>query len=393
MKVLILHNKYQQRGGEDAVAEQELALLKRNSIDADLISISNDKILGPIEKIKAVASSPYSRSREAWISSLVTDMKPDVVHIHNFFPLLTTAVHVGASKAGTAVVQTLHNYRLLCANATFLRDGKVCEDCMTLGRFNAIKHRCYRNSLVGSAAVVAMQSKAERLGIWTHHVHQFIALTQFARSKFIQGGLPAERITVKPNFVTDTVSPSVSKNVRRGGLFVGRISEEKGVSNLLEAWPIESGENLTIVGDGPDFTRLKSIYGHRASFIGHKSASIVRELMESSAFLVVPSIWYEGFPMTIVEAFAAGLPVVGSDIGSLSSIIEDGKNGLKFTPACVPALHKALTNLLADSDLQQRLSRGARNSFEASYSEASNAHQLLNIYAKAIEEKKNTVRD
>jgi glycosyltransferase involved in cell wall biosynthesis len=385
MKVLILHNRYQQRGGEDAVVAQEASLLQRNGVQVELVLVSNDQIRGAAAKLSALVKTPYDRDREAWAVDLVTRLRADIVHIHNFFPLLTPAVHVGAAAAGAAVVQTLHNYRLLCANAMFLRRGRVCEDCVKGGRHNAVVHRCYRGSIAGTLAVVQMQAQAERR-IWATCVHRFIALTEFSRAKFIEGGLPPGRIVIKPNFMPSGEERSGAPQERKGGLFVGRISAEKGLRQLLLAWPASAAERLTIVGDGPDLPDLQAAFSDRASFLGHQGRDRIKALMAEAAFLIVPSIWYEGFPMTIVEAFAAGLPVIASDIGSLSSIIEDGQNGLKFLPASSQQLQQCILALLENRQLREHLARGARRSFETRYSEESNASQLLAIYKSALAE-------
>jgi glycosyltransferase involved in cell wall biosynthesis len=386
MKVIVVHNAYRQRGGEDAVVEQEVRLLRNNGIDVTPIIVSNDHISGFTDKLRVFRRASFDPQRESAMRRSIAEIEPDLVHIHNFFPLLTPAIHVAAQQSGAAVVQSLHNFRLLCAGGMFLRDGKICELCLHGHRHHAVLHRCYRDSLPGSLAVVAMQANAARNEIWTRRVHRFIALTDFARSKFIEGGLPGDRLVVKPNFVDDaglSLAPDLAERTG-GGLYVGRLSAEKGVRNLLAAWPENAHEKLTIVGDGPELASLKAAYGNRATFLGFQPPGAVRRLMQRANFLVTPSLWYEGFPVTIVEAFAAGLPVVATDIGSLSSIVVHGHNGLKVPPGDAGKLRECLTGLCADKPLCARLSAGARDSFERLYSPQINARQILDIYGQAV---------
>lgn len=381
----MLHNRYQQRGGEDAVVEQEYALIKKSGLDVHLIEVSNDQIKTSFDKARALWRTPNDPSRADWIDRIIREVQPNILHVHNFFPLLTPAVHVAAERVGVAVVQTLHNYRLICASAMLLRDGNICEDCLTHGRKNAVIHRCYRGSFAGSVALAALQERADRKGTWQKSVHRFIALTEFAKSKFIQGGLPAKRLVVKPNFLEE-VSSVPSANERSGALFVGRISAEKGLRTLLEAWSAENDERLTIVGEGPELSSLKRAYSDRATFVGHQSADSVKLLMAQAAVLIVPSIWYEGFPMTIVEAFAAGLPVIASDIGSLSSIVRDGENGLKFQAGSADALRLQLRTFFGNPSLRRTLSAGAKGSFDAHYTDTINLALIKDIYNKALQE-------
>lgn len=380
MKILLLHNAYQHRGGEDTVVDAEAALLRSAGHEVHVEIVSNHSIQGAAAKAKAFINTPYDPSRATWTEELVKVTGAQVVHVHNFFPLLTPAVHVGASRAGAAVVQTLHNYRLLCGGALFLRNGKVCEKCLDGSKAWSVVHRCYRGSLPGSLALARMQWRSEQNQTWSKHVHRFIALTDFARGKFIQGGIPADRLVVKPNFVD---APAPSSKVRAGALFVGRLSEEKGVHVLLDAWRGISDHTLSIIGDGPERERLVQMAPANVRFLGLQQPEGVREAMERAQCLIIPSLWYEGFPMTVVESYAAALPVLASRIGSLSEIIDDHETGRLFSPGNATELRSILESGFANGTFQEQGAR-ARQTFEKIYTPKDNLSLLLSIYEEAI---------
>lgn len=382
MKILILHNTYQQRGGEDAAVEAESALLGAARHEVRVEVVSNHGISGFAARTSTFLRAPYDAARKGWLADLIGDARPDVVHIHNFFPLLTPAIHETAAEMGLPVVQTLHNYRLVCANAQLLRGGSICEKCLAGNRIWGVVHRCYRGSLPGSLAVMRMQDRAIRTGAWHKHVHRFIALTEFSRSKFIAGGLPANRMAVKPNFVAREMPLAAQ---RRGALFVGRLSPEKGAETLVRAWRGLPSIPLTVVGGGPELGKLPAIAPANVTFTGAQTPEQVAGHMAGAQALIVPSIWYEGFPMTVAEAFAAGLPVIASDIGSLGEIIVSGRSGLHFTPGDADSLAAIVKTLFADPAALQRLGAGARASYEAHYTPMANLAQLERIYAEAIE--------
>lgn len=380
MRVLILHNAYQRAGGEDTVFAAEGEMLRDAGHEVVVEKITNDAIQGAAAKARAFLLTPYDPARKQWAADLVKRSGAQVVHIHNFFPLMTPAVHEGAWEAGAAVVQTLHNYRLLCAGAQFLREGSICEKCVTGSRIWGVVHRCYRGSVPGSLALMRMQNRAEQHGTWNKHVDRFIALTQFARDKFIEGGLPGEKIVVKPNSIRNASVPET--RTRNGGLFVGRLSTEKGVDVLMKAWAKIPDMSLTVLGDGPERQKLEAMAPPNVTFKGGVSGEIVRQHMLESEVLLMPSIWYEGFPMTAVEAYAAGLPVIASRIGSLTEIIEPSTGAL-FEPGNADDLATKIQELRASGGFGN-LGQGARRAFEQRYNPTANLRQLEGIYADAM---------
>lgn len=382
MKILLLHNRYQIPGGEDVVAQAEKALLEAKGHPVVLLEYNNDEITGLWSQATAAANTIYSQASKQRVSAEITQLKPDIVHVHNFFPLLSPAVYDACREAGVPVVQTLHNYRLLCPNAKFFRDGHPCEDCLDkFVPWPGVVHACYRDSRAGSAAVAGMLSVHRTLNTWRQKVDQYIALTEFARQKFIQGGLPAEKIALKPNFVAP--DPGIGEGLGGYALFVGRLSPEKGLDTLLAAWQQLRGKMLLkIVGDGPQAEQVEAAARQLTGveWLGRQPKSEVLALMKNAAVLLFPSVWYEGFPMVIAEAFAVGLPVVASDLGSMSSIIDSGRTGLHFRAGDSADLATKMEWLLTHPEELKHMRQAARAEFEAKYTAEENYRQLREIY-------------
>lgn len=389
MRVLVLHNTYQQPGGEDRVVQQEAELLRGAGHNVRVEIISNDGIGSIPSKVHAFFSAPFDASRQRWLTKITDEFRPDIVHIHNFFPLLTPAAHMAAATAGLPVVQTLHNFRLLCANGLFLRHGEVCRKCVTGSRYWAVAHRCYRGSLPGSLAVVRMQEFAFRHRVWSNSVSRFIALTEFSRGEFIAGGLPPEKIVVKPNFVFD---PGTFEGPRNGALFVGRISREKGIETLVRAWHRISVVPLTVIGDGPLLDELKGMAPPNVTFLGSQPKDTVFEYMANAGFLIIPSIWFEGMPVTFIEALAVGLPILASDIGALHDLVRPGGNGMHFRAGDTNDLVAKVRLLTENPALLIRLGSGARACYEQLYAPERNKQQLEKIYSQAIADEAEALR-
>jgi glycosyltransferase involved in cell wall biosynthesis len=316
------------------------------------------------------------------VSEHIEQFRPDIVHVHNFFPLLSPAIYEVCHAAGIPVVQTLHNYRTICANGLLLRNGQSCHLCVNNSTIWGVIHRCYRNSFVGSMALGRMISVHRKRGTWRNNVDQFIALSTFSRKIFIEAGFPEDRITVKPNFVKDPANVTM-EGPREGALFVGRITEGKGLLYLLEA-ASKYNFSLRVVGDGPDITALKKIATDRTMFLGHLSRERVFEEIRRAAVLVVPSIWYENCPVVVIEAFACATPVIGSRYGALSEMINDGVTGFLTPRADSKSLGEKISQVLTDKDLARRLRSGARREFLNRFSPEINLRQLEQIYGNAI---------
>lgn len=382
MRVLVAHNKYQQPGGEDSVFENETKLLAASGYEVRTLVVSNDGIESFADKLLTTLRTVENPIGVMMMSRAVEAFRPDIVHIHNFFPLLSPAVYRVCRQRGSAVVQTLHNYRSTCAGGQLLRNGQPCHLCVEGSPLWGVVHRCYRGSVAGSAAAARMIAIHRKRQTWSNDVSRFIALSQFGRRIFIQAGFPPDRIDVKPNFVDDPGEPPEEE--RRGVLFVGRLSREKGPKILVEAsaryhFPVR------IAGAGPESKAFLSLSNPEVNFLGHLShASILNEMRRAVA-LVVPSLWYEGFPMVILEAFACGTPVVVSRLGALAEIVENGVNGLHVSAGDSDELGRCITKLINDRVLARQLGRAARKTFVERYSPWINLTALRDIYAKAIE--------
>ena len=386
MKILLLHNYYQQSGGEDAVVAQEKELLESKGHTVELLAADNRSIRGFRGSVKAALDTTYSCKAKVRVKHELNSFRPDVVHVHNFCPLLSPSVYYACREAETPVVQTLHNFRLICANALLFREGKPCELC--LGKavpWPAVMHACYRGSHAGSAVLASMLSVHRALGTWDSSVDIYIAMTNFSREKLVSGGLPAHHIFVKPNFVFP--DPGNDRRANGFALFVGRIAPEKGIATLVSAWnQIGRRYKLKIVGNGPSSPQLLKPPSHvDIEILGAQNQQTVLNLMQSASFLVLPSECYECFPRVIVEAFAKGLPVIASRLGSMAELIDHGRTGLLFPPGNSQALAEAVEWMFTHPVQVEQMSRAARDEFEGKYTADRNYQRLMEIYQYALE--------
>jgi len=382
MRVLIIHNYYQQAGGEDAVVAEEMALLKRNEIAVELYAKRNDSI-NTMSGIQVAVDTMWARKTVNEVLAVIQSFKPDVIHAHNTFPLISPSVYYAAAQSGVPVVQTLHNFRLFCAQAMFMRNGQVCEDCLGKLAWRGIVHGCYRESKIQSAAVVSMQGLHRMLGTYQHQVTRYIALNQFCCDKFIAAGLPQSRMRIKPNFIDLPACSHDYAAIRSGGLFVGRLSKEKGLVTLAEAASIYVQIKLDVIGIGPEAEVLRA--NPNIHCMGWQQPADIYERMRRAAYLVMPSLWYENFPRTLVEAFACGLPVIASRLGAMAELIEDGVTGLLFSPGNAKDLASKMQWADSHPEAMSSMGKQARLEYEAKYTSDINFRQLMAIYHDAVE--------
>lgn len=395
MRVLLIHNFYSSASpsGENQVFEAERALLLKHSHQVDVFTRHSDEIRaqGAMGVIKGALAAPWNPWSASAVVRAVEKSQPEVVHVHNTFPLISPAIFHAIGQR-TARVLTLHNYRLFCPAAIPMRAGKVCTDC--LDRRNvlpAVQHGCYRGSRLATLPLAANVTLHRLLGTWTNQVDAFIALSEFQRERMVEAGLPASRVHVKPNFY-----PSRPKMVpwpERSGyvVFVGRLSEEKGVHTLLRAWADwgAAAPELRIVGDGPLRERLESLAaGLPVRFLGQLPAAEAQAHIASANLLVLSSECFEGFPMVVREAFAFGTPAAVSNLGPLPSIVKHGESGVVFEVANPESLLNTVRAAWQSPDVLERLGQGARQAFEALYNEDANYQTLMHIYEQAIAESK-----
>lgn len=388
MRVLVLHNQYRYAGGEDVVVARERDLLLRHGHDVRIYTVSNDVVQSTWDEIVAAWRTPYSRSARRRVAVEIEAFRPDLVHVHNFFPLLSPSIFDACVASNLPVVQSLHNYRLLCLNASLRRDGHLCEDCIGKSLpWPGIVHGCYRGSRGASAAVAAMLVLHRFLRSWAEKVDVYIALTEFARAKFVQGGLPVQKVVVKPNFIYP--DPGFGESEGRYGLFVGRLVADKGVRTLLSAWEQLAGTiSLKVVGDGPLAREVVHATERTTGleWLGQQSNERVLELMKHAEFVVLPSVYYECFPLVIVEAFAVGLPVIASNVGSLSSLIDHHRTGLHFNAGDPTDLAEKVKWLGGHPHARDAMRSEARREFERLYTGERNYQILMDIYERAMKQ-------
>lgn len=392
MKILLAHNLYSSEvpSGENQVLFAEHALLLRNGNQVERFSRSNDEIKnnGIKGKILGAVSTPWNPSMARAIRNKVENTQPDVVHVHNTFPLISPAIFHSIGKRAARVL-TLHNYRLFCPAAVPMRNGKVCMECIDKkSPMPAMAHACYRNSRLATLPLVINVGLHRMIGTWRSHVDAFICLSDFQRELMIEAGLPRERVHVKPNFYPGM--PSVTPWSERIPyvVFAGRLAPEKGVINLLRAWQAwgAAAPELRLVGDGelrPELERMAT--GLSVRFLGQLPADRAQAEIANACLQILPSEWFEGFPMVVREAFAFGTPAAVSRIGPLPSIVTHGKSGIVFQPANPQSLLQEVRSAWETPGLLERLGQGARAEFESKYTEDANYATLKGIYRQAIE--------
>jgi glycosyltransferase involved in cell wall biosynthesis len=379
MRILVAHNAYQQRGGEDAVVEAEIALLRAYGHEVEYFGLHNDALKQMSRTAAAVTAIWSQRSANA-VDKLCNAFAPHLIHVHNTFPLISPSLYWTAARHKVPVVQTLHNFRLLCPQAIFLRDGKVCEECVGKLPWRAVAYKCYRESALQSAVAAGMLVAHRAIGSYRERVTRYIALNQFARDKYVEGGLPPERLRIKPNFVVSPGQPDWED--RSGGLYVGRLSNEKGLDVLCSAIRAAVPGKIEVVGDGPLAPLARATFG--AGYLGYLPLPEIMDRMARARFLILPSVCYENSPRTIVEAFACGLPVIASRLGALSNIVNDGVTGLLFKPGDAQDLAATISWAQAHPAEMTLMGRAARAEYEREYTPQRNYKLLVDIYDDAI---------
>jgi exopolysaccharide biosynthesis WecB/TagA/CpsF family protein len=389
VKILVVHNSYQQPGGEDVVFEQERQLLERAGHRVLAYRRSNlemDQYRG-LKRLSLLPKTVWAADTREEFVTLLRQEKPQLVHVHNTLVLISPSIYSACLEARVPVVQTLHNYRLFCPAATFFRDGAICEECVEHSLWHGVHHGCYRSSRSATAAVALMLAVHRRRRTWSREVGGYIALTQFARSKFVEAGLPAEKIFVKPNFVY----PDPGTRVGDGdyALFVGRLSPKERVSTMLAAWSrLPSCIPLLIVGGGLERTQLEAEAVRRnlaaIRFLGQLPRDKAVAAIRGARFLVFPSEWYENFPVTIAESFACGVPVICSRLGAMQEIVDDGRTGLHFTAGDAEDLAQKVAWAWNHPELMREMGKEARQAYESQYTAEKNYPILMKIYEQTI---------
>jgi glycosyltransferase involved in cell wall biosynthesis len=385
MKILMLHNRYLIRGGEDESTHIEASLVREHGHQVDLFEMDN-LVIAEQGLFSTGINTIWSRQAYQAVRKRLREGRYDLLHVQNYFPLFSPSVYYAASAENIPVVQALRNYRLICLNVIFYRDGRNCEDCMhKLLPWPGILHACYRDSIPGSTIVAGMLVTHRLLRTWQRKVDIFYTLSTFARDKLVEGGLPAEKIVVKPNLVHP--DPGVGENQRDYVFVVGRLVEEKGILTVLQAWEKYGLEvPLKIAGDGPLSSYVENMAKKLpgVEYLGKKSLTEIYALMGRARLLVFPTHWYEVFGRVIVEAYAKGTPVLVSDIGSSSALVTEAKTGLHFIPGDPASLAEKVKWLWEHPVELAEMGLNARREYETHYTGESNYKYLMDIYQQAL---------
>jgi glycosyltransferase involved in cell wall biosynthesis len=383
MRILVAHNRYKYAGGEDSVMRSEVEMLRSAGHQIALLEADNQAIDGTLVKIAAAGSLFHSSSSNRRMAELLRTFKPDVVHLHNWFPLLSPSMIGVARAAGVPVVLTLHNFRMVCCNGVLYRDGRICHDCVGKAfPLGGMAHACYARSRVGSALVSTAFSYHRLAHTWDG-VSLFIALSEFQRSLLIQGGLDASRIVVKPNFVRDTGEAGRG----RGGyaLFAGRLTPEKGIRTVLKAWTEHHvSVPLKVMGDGPlaDEVRAVAMRLPEVQYVGHQDVPEVHAAMADARFVICASECHEAFGLTVVEAFSRGTPVLAADVEPIAELVKTGQTGLRYAPGDAADLAAKASSLSVDSPAYRQMRQRCRSFYEERYTDAINYRLLMGIYER-----------
>ncbi len=379
MRILVAHNQYHYRGGEDTVVDAEVALLRRHGHEIEVYRRDNAE-LARMSTADAALSTLWSRRTMDDLKGIVARFMPDLVHAHNIFPLISPSLYVGARRHRLPMVQTLHNFRLVCPQAMLVRRGRSCTDCVGHLPWRGIARRCYRQSFVQSSAVAAMLVMHRLRRTWQRDVTRYIVLNQMCRDIFFEGGLPLDKLVIKPNFVVAQGKPDWE--LRSGGLFIGRLSEEKGLRVLIEAMQQLPGQRIAVYGKGPLQSLVMDAPG--LDYRGFQTPDVLARRMHAAAYLVMPSTGVESFGLVAVEAFACGTPVIASRQGGLLELVVHGKTGLLVSPGDANELAQAIAFAEANPGRMREMGRAAWETYLEHYTPERNYEQLMRIYRQAM---------
>jgi glycosyltransferase involved in cell wall biosynthesis len=397
VKIILVHCHYQQTGGEDVVLELERRLLENAGHQIVVFRRSNREVNSypGVKRLVLIQKAVWNDDARKEFADLLRAEKPDLVHVHNTWVMISPSIYAACREAGVPVVKTLHNYQLLCPAGTFFRDGTICEECMEHTLWRSVRYKCYRNSRSDTAAAALMLAVHRARGTWERDVTSYIVLTEFARKKFLQGGLPAEKMFIKPNFVSPDPLPRVGDGGQASAgdgsyaIFAGRLSPEKRVSTLLDAWTrLRSRVPLVIVGGGTQRAELEAeaIKGNldTVKFRGLLAHDQTMAAIKGARFLVFSSEWYETFGLTMIEAFACGVPVICSRMGAMEEIVDEGRTGLYFTAGNPEDLAEKVEWAWNHPERMRQMGEEARREYESKYTAEKNYPRLMEIYRHAV---------
>jgi len=387
MKILILHNRYKVSGGEESVVASEAQLLKEKGHDVILYELSNSRIAQEMifKKIFLPLRIIWSLSAYRQVRKLLRKQKPDIVHVHNTFFIMSPSVYYACRDERIPVVQTLHNYRFICPLGTLYRQGKICRECLDKGIFSSLKYNCGSKPVFWKMAMLPALKLHYMNNTFKKMIDTYIVLSDFSRVQFERSGFDSGKIKTKPNFIS--FDPGFSSETKEYALYVGRFSPEKGVDSLVKAWEGIDFLPLKIIGRG-DCKRLSDYalaHSINVEFLGEKNNDEVFSYLKKAHFLIVPSLCNENFPRIIVEAFACGIPVLASDNGALSVIIKNRQTGMLFNPLDKEDLISKIKFLKENNSMVKKMGENARGEFLANYTADKNYEMLISIYNETLE--------
>lgn len=383
MRILSIHNEYLIRGGEEESRQAEVSVLKHYGNDVSSYIENNTKV-SSLSQVGVALRTLWSKESYRVVKHLLKAQRHDVLHVQNFFPLISPSVYYAAHSERVPVVQAVRNYRFLCANSFLYRDGQVCELCSKKSfKIDAIQHKCYRENRAASATAASMHLLHSLLHTW-NRIDKFVAVSEFVKKKMIEGGFPKEKIAVKPNFVYPDPNGSLQKEDYI--IYVGRLQAEKGIQHLLAAIrSMKSSIKVKIIGVGSlESEVVEATKNKNIEYLGKKTLAETYDIIGKAKALVIPSLWHEPFGRVVVEAYAKGTPVIGSRMGGIPELIEDGVTGYTYEAGNTDDLANQIERIYQDEALTTEMGLAAREVYLKKYSPESNYRMMMDIYSQLI---------
>jgi glycosyltransferase involved in cell wall biosynthesis len=391
MKILLCHNFYQQPGGELVAVMALKALLEEKGHDVIFYTQDNLEIeqYNTSQKIGFFPRTLFSQRTYRRLLQIADQEKPDIAHVHNVFPLLSPAVYLALSHSGIPIIQSIHNYRLMCINGLFLRNGNVCERCKKGNFFSGFRYKCYKNSHLLSGLYAITIGSHRRLGTF-ERIDRFIASTRFVAEKLAESGVAKKsKISVLGNFLPGRLPEYGLPNLQNPyAVYVGRLAQEKGIVTLLHLFRDMANLQLKVIGSGPLLAEMKTYVSRHdlqnIELLGYVNEEVKFATLRRAICCVLPSECYEVFPITVLESAAVGTPIVASRIGSLATLIPEGKTGLLFSPGDSADLREKLKRLVAEPELATYMGQQARLWLETEHTPESHYEELMRIYQQVM---------